>query len=197
MTATAQTDYQYTEQEYFDLLATSDFKYEFHDGRIKMMAGGKRAHNRIQTNTLVALSNRKGDCEVYGSETAVYIPNYNRYYFPDLTALCGQYDATDEGGIERILNPQLLIEVLSKSTAKKDRSEKFNAYKTLVSFKEYVLIDSLKAIVETYYREENGLWRIGNYYRMDQEVEFITLGVSIPMKTIYEGVMLEEEEDHI
>jgi len=193
MTAIAQTDYQYTEQEYFDLLAGSDHKYEFHDGRIEMMAGGKRAHNLAKRNLFSMLDRGKGKCTVYDSDTAVHISKFNKYYFPDISALCGDENFTDAGGIERVLNPQLLVEVLSKGTEKKDRGEKFTAYKTLDSFKEYVLIDSRKALVETFFREENGLWRIGNYYRLDQEVEILTLGITIPMSTIYEGVELEDE----
>ena len=193
MTAIPQTDRKYTEQEYFDLLAASDFKYEFHDGQVEMMAGGKRAHNLAQRNTFSALDRDKGDCTVYNSDTAVHISRFNKYYFPDITALCGEENYSDQGGIERVLNPQLLVEVLSKGTEKKDRGEKFTAYKTLDSFKEYILIDSRKALVETYFREENGLWRIGNYYRLDQSVEVLTLGVTIPMETIYKGVELEDE----
>lgn len=188
MGAEKQTDRKYTEQEYFDLLADSDFKYEFDNGSVTMMAGGKRAHNQAQRNTLFALNRAKGSCTIYNSDTAVYLPKYNRYYFPDITALCGEEKYTDQDGIERVLNPQLLVEVLSASTEKKDRGEKFDAYKTLDSFKEYVLIDSKTPHVFTYYREDKGLWRIGNYYEMDQEVEFLTLNVKIPMTVIYEGV---------
>ncbi|MFT5998923.1 MAG: Uma2 family endonuclease [Neolewinella sp.] len=192
MSVLAPSDRKYTEQEYFDFLTKSDLKYEFHDGQITMMAGGKRAHNLAQRNTFSALDQAKGTCTVYNSDTAVHISKLNKYYFPDIMALCGKEGYSDEGAIERVLNPQLLVEVLSKSTEKKDRGEKFDAYKTLDSFKEYVIIDSKIPHVYTYYREEKGLWRIGNYYEMDQEVEFITLGVKVPMSVIYDGVEFEE-----
>lgn len=193
MNAIPDLDRKYTEQEYFDLLTESDFKYEFHDGRVVMMAGGKRAHNLTQRNLFSALDRAKGTCTVYNSDTAVHIPKYNKYYFPDITALCGDERYTEVGGIERVLNPQLLVEVLSIGTEKKDRGEKFDAYKTLESFKEYVLIDSRTAHVMTYFREEQGLWRIGNYYRMDQDVEFLTLNVKVPMSVIYKNVVFLEE----
>ncbi|MFK8164759.1 MAG: Uma2 family endonuclease [Lewinella sp.] len=192
MSVAVQLDRKYTEQEYFDILATSDFKYEFHDGQITMMAGGKRAHNLAQRNTFSSLDRAKKNCTVYNSDTAVHISKLDKYYFPDIMALCGKEDFSDEGGIERALNPQLLVEVLSRGTEKKDRGEKFDAYKTLDSFKEYVLIDSKIPHISTYYREAKGLWRIGNYYEMDQEVEFLTLGVKVPMSVIYEGVEFEE-----
>ena len=184
-------DRKYTEQEYFDLLTTSDRKYEFDDGVITMMAGAKRAHNRVLKNTLFAAERLKKSCELFTSETAVYIPHFNRYYFPDFSAVCGKEDAIDEGGIERLLNPALLVEVLSKSTSQNDRGKKFEAYKTLPSFREYVMIDSRELLVTTYYKAEKGLWRIGSYYELDQEVEFLTLGAKIPMSAIYEGVEFE------
>jgi len=186
-------DRKYTEQEYFDLLATSDQKYEFHDGRITMMAGSKIAHNEARRNVTFALNREKGDCKVYDSETAVFIPKLNKYYFPDITAVCGEIDVTDKGGIERLLNPQLLIEVLSKSTETKDTGEKFDAYRTLDSFQEYVIIHSKVPHVITYYKAEKGLWRIGNYYQMDQEVEFLTLGVKLPMSVIYKDVKFKQQ----
>jgi Uma2 family endonuclease len=192
MNVTPNLDRKFSEQEYFDLLINSEIKYEYDNGAITMMAGGKRAHNLTQRNTFSALDRAKKDCIAYNSDTAVYIAKHNKYYFPDITALCGDEEYTDEGGIERILNPQLLVEVLSKSTETKDTGEKFDAYKTLDSFKEYVMIHSKTPHVLTYYKEEKGLWRIGNYYKMDQEVEFLTLGVKIPMSIIYAGVIFSE-----
>jgi Uma2 family endonuclease len=86
-----------------------------------------------------------------------------------------------------------LIEVLSKNTSRYDKSEKFNAYKTLPSFREHITIDSLEYFVYTFYKEANGLWRIGNYSKLSQEVEIITLGMNVPMATLYNGVDLGEE----
>lgn len=187
------TDRKFTEQEYFNLLIGSDFKYEFDNGVVTMMAGGKISHNQARRNTMFALERAKGGCKIYDSETAVQIQKLGKYYFPDISAICGDIDVTDEGGIERLLNPQLLVEVLSKSTETKDTGEKFDAYKTLDAFKEYVVIHSKTPHVLTYYKEEKGLWRIGNYYKMNQDVEFLTLGIKIPMSVIYEGVIFSED----
>lgn len=185
-------DRKYTEQEYFDLLTASDRKLEFDNGTITMMAGGKRAHNKINRNTFFAANTQKKQCHLYMSDTAIFIPQYNRYYFPDFSAVCEKEEVTDEGGIERLLNPSLLVEVLSKSTSQQDRGKKFEAYKTLPSFREYVMIDSREMLVTSYYKAEKGLWRIGSYFNLDQEVEFTTLGISIPMSVIYDGVEFEK-----
>lgn len=193
MNTSSNLDRKFSEQEYFDLLIGSDSKYEYDNGSITMMAGGKISHNQARRNTMFALERSKRSCKIYDSETAVHIPRLKKYYFPDLSAVCGDVDVTDKGGIERLLNPQLLVEVLSKSTETKDTGEKFDAYKTLDSFKEYVIIHSKTPHVLTYYKEKKGLWRIGNYYKMDQEVEFLTLDVKIPMSVIYDGVVFSED----
>ena len=106
--------------------------------------------------------------------------------------ICGKEEFTDEGGIERLLNPSLLIEVISKSTAGKDGAEKREAYGCLDSFQEYITIDSRLPLVTTYYKAEKGLWRIGSYYKMEQSVDILTLKTSIPMSTIYEGVVFDD-----
>lgn len=183
---------RFTEEEYLELCLTSDQKFEYNNGVVTMMAGGKRAHGLAKRNLYHALLKKVGDCTIYDSDVAVEVKKLNRYFFPDISGLCGSEDVTDEPGIERVRNPQLLVEVLSKSTATYDQGEKFNAYKQLDSFREYIVVDSQRYFVHTYYREEKGLWRIGNYFRLDQDVEIITFGVSVPMSVIYEGIEFEE-----
>jgi len=82
----------------------------------------------------------------------------------------------------------------SESTGETDRANKLNAYRQLDSFKEYVLIDSRKVLVDTYYRESNELWHIRSYYKEDQLVDIRTLGVQIPVGDFYEGVVFGEED---
>lgn len=192
MSALELKDRKFTHQEYFDLLISSNQKYEYHNGEVRMMAGGKIAHNRTKRNLFFALAANRGECKLFDSDTAIEISELDRYFFPDMSGLCGKENLTDEGGIERLLNPSLLIEVLSKGTGSFDQGEKFDVYKQLPSFKEYVTVDTQSYLVRTYYRAEKGLWRIGNYYRLDQEVEIVTFGVTVPMSVIYAGVELEE-----
>lgn len=183
---------RFTESEYLELMLISDQKCEFNDGVVTIMAGNKRAHNLTKRNFYGALISGRGTCKLYNSDVAVYIEKLKRYFFPDISGLCGPENYTDIPGIERILNPQLIIEVLAKGTASYDLGEKFDAYKQLDSFREYIVVDSRSYLIWTYYREAEGLWRIGNYYRLDQEVEIITFGVKVPMSVIYEGVEVEE-----
>ncbi|OAV46087.1 Uma2 family endonuclease [Lewinella sp. 4G2] len=181
-------DRKYSLEEYFKLCLASEWKYEFHDGTIYSMAGGKIAHNRTKKNVYDTLIKSDSTCTVFDSDVAVNVQSLNRYYFPDISVICGEVDTSDEGGIQRLFNGQLIIEVLSQSTAEKDRVEKLHAYARMDSFQEYILIDSRKCQIETFYREEGNKWTIGSYYRMDQTLPIKTMGLQLPVSTIYAGV---------
>ena len=191
MEAAKTLDRLYTKEEYFELLRTSLHKYEYLDGRVRMMAGGTVAHSSIVGNAYFALRSRAQTCTVFNSEFAVALAS--RYVFPDASAVC-EMEATYEpgGGIARLTNPALIVEVISASSDPYDRTEKFSAYRRLPSFREYLLIDSRRYSAETFYREQPDLWRIGNYFELDQEVELRTLGISVPLSVFYEGVTFEE-----
>ncbi len=181
----------YSKEEYFALLEKSAHKLEYLNGAIRMMSGGSIAHNRIIGNVFGTLWSQRGGCEVNNSENAVAIDHLNTYFFPDLTA---NYHKTEfkEGGIARITNPQLIVEVLSESTAEYDRSDKFAAYRQLESFKEYILIDSRRMRVDTFYRETNQYWHIGSYFEPDHEVHVRTLDLKLPLAVIYDNIVFPE-----
>jgi Uma2 family endonuclease len=178
----------YSKEEYFALLEQSLHKLEYFDGEIRMMSGGSIAHNDIIDNVFTALRVNQGSCKVKGSENAVSIPTLRSYLFPDITATCKKPEY-EEGGIAKLTNPELIIEVLSESTADYDLRDKFSAYRQLESFKEYILIDSRRMRVDTFYRETNQYWHIGSYYEPEHEVEVRTLGFQLPLSVIYDDVI--------
>lgn len=187
---------RFTEEEYFEQLKKSEHKLEYLDGVIRSMAGGSLAHSTIVENTFFHLRANRGDCTVKSSEMAISIQSRNRYFFPDVSAVCNEEIKLDESkGIARMTNPCLIIEVLSETTADYDRGEKFRTYRQLESFKEYLLIDSRKLSIDYFYRETNELWHIRSFYKADQEVEIRTLGVTLPVSAFYEGVDLPEESE--
>ena len=183
-------DRHYTKEEYFELLRTSQHKYEYCDGRVKMMAGGTEAHNELVGNVYFALRSRAPNSQLKGSQFVVAVDN--RYTFADASAVCGAEAvyAPHPADIACLTNPALIVEVLSESSDPYDRTEKFSAYRRLPSFREYLLIDSRRYSAETFYREQPDLWRIGNYFGLDQEVELRTLGISVPLSVFYEGVTI-------
>jgi len=177
----------YSKEEYFALLEQSLHKLEYLDGEVRMMSGGSIAHNDIIDNVFGTLWSNRGSCKVKNSENAVVIDHLNTYFFPDLTVTCSKPEY-EEGGIAKLINPVLIIEVLSRSTAEYDRTDKFTAYRQLDSFREYILIDSQRMRVDTFYRETKEFWHIRSYFNPDHEVEVRTLDLQLPMEVIYEGV---------
>lgn len=178
-----------TEEEYFKMLAESEHRMEYVNGEIVMMAGGSKNHGRIVSNTHAQLYINKKSCEVWSSETAVSIDSLNRFYFPDAMMVCGEDSRfKEEASIAQLLNPCLLVEVVSETSSDRDRVEKFRAYRQLESFKEYVLIDSRSYLIDVFYRESADLWHYRSYTQLEQQVKIHSLGVELPVSVFYENV---------
>src|SRR6185369_1620461 len=131
----------YTPEEYLTLERESETRHEYIGGEIFEMAGANKHHNRISTNVIRPLDNQtiERNCNVYGSDLRIKISSTGKYTYPDIVAVCGEEVFEDETE-DTLLNPMLIIEVLSKSTEAYDRGEKFEYYQTIESFREYVLI---------------------------------------------------------
>lgn len=182
-----------SKEEYFTMLAESDHKIEYVDGEVVMMVGGSRNHGRIVGNTYFHLRSNQGDCKAWSSEAGVAVKSLNRYYFPDATVVCGQEEFNDENKVAQLINPCLLVEVVSDSSSDRDRVEKFRAYRQLESFKEYILIDSRSCLIDVYYRESADLWHYRSYTQPEQLVKIHSLEVELPVSVFYENVEFPEE----
>lgn len=190
MSATADLQTRrFTVEEYFQFLDENEGKYEYHDGEIRMMAGGTDDHSKIKTdlNAFLNYASREGGCEPYDSDMAVSIPLWNTYVLPDLSFVCDGAKFGDEAR-RRLLNPSLLVEVISESSGDYDRGEKFQKYRSLDSFKEYMLIDSRRYAVECWYKEEEKLWRMDSAFTREESVYLHTLDVHLPLAEIYRRV---------
>ncbi len=182
-------DRKYTREEYFDLLAASEVKLEYYYGYIVAMAGATSNNSIIATNFRRRMSEKLDDtdCIVYDSDMAVEIDRGSSYFFPDAMVTCGAREFSDER--QRFLkNPILIVEVLSKSTENYDRSEKFRFYRGIPSLKEYVLISSDRPVVEGFYKEEQGLWRISTAVKLESSIHLYSLNIDIPLAQIYAKV---------
>ncbi|MEL7161071.1 MAG: Uma2 family endonuclease [Bacteroidota bacterium] len=184
----------YTVEEYYDLFDEFERKIEYHDGRIEMMAGASGAHNDLTANLTAQLISNTKKCKFRNSDQAVKIPSFNRYVYPDLSFVCEKMKFEDTQR-RMLLNPSLIVEVLSESTANKDRSEKFNWYFSLPSVKEYLLVDSQKMDVKSYFRKQDGNWAIQSYWLPEQVLNVRTLGEEISLQEIYEDVVLAPTEE--
>ncbi|MEM6630528.1 MAG: Uma2 family endonuclease [Bacteroidota bacterium] len=177
-----------TLEEYLLCEEQSEYRNEFHNGEIEAMAGESQNHSILCHNIHGLLFQALGDrnCKTFSSNMKVYIPECNVMYYPDVSVICGVvYMALERNDI--ILNPLLLFEVLSKSTAKFDQGEKFDNYKTLDSLQEYVLIDQYRYKVQVFVKEKDK-WKATEY--IDPTVSFFlkSIGTYLSVATLYRKV---------
>ena len=172
-------------EEYHEIERNSDIKYEYSNGRIYAMSGGTFAHSTIALNLGVALkAHLRGKvCRVANSDMHVLpLGDENPTYLPDITVTCNPEDYQDTS--TAIRSPRLVIEVLSPSTAARDRGEKMRVYKACPSIQEYVLISTRRQEVEVYRRESTNEWK-NTLYTAEQEVTLVSVGLTIPISEIY------------
>ncbi len=179
-------DKKYSIEEYFSLVEELDYKIEYHKGRIVAMAGGTSNHNIIATNILTQLNLalRDKDCVTYNSDMALSIEKENRYVYPDAMVICGQQEFEDKKEL-RVKNPILIVEVLSDSTKGFDKRKKFTFYRTIPSFREYLLIHSDAVFAEAFYREDSKHWHISSAYHKESSLYLHSLDLSINLGTLY------------
>jgi Uma2 family endonuclease len=180
-----------TVQEYLDIERRTGVKHEFYKGKIVPMAGGTIPHNLICKNIIYGLEyflDKKSDYWVFGSDQKIYLPDYDIYVYADALVVSGKPIESDEK-TSAIINPILIIEVLSNSTAAYDGGKKFIQYQSLPTFKEYVLIRQEKPEVKTFFREDNDLWRSKDFLGIDNAVHFRSVDVTLPFTRIYKNII--------
>jgi Uma2 family endonuclease len=182
-----QSDHWISLEEYHEIERNSEVKYEYSDGRIYAMAGGNSKHSRIAINMTIALELhlRGKDCHVFNSDMKVFpLGDENPSYFPDVTVTCNSDDYQDDS--TAIRSPRLVIEVLSLSTAAKDRGEKLRAYQACKSCEEYMMVSTHHQEIEVYRRESTNEWKLIRYTAEDN-VLLASVGLTIPASEIYAG----------
>ena len=185
------TKHRVTAEEYLRLEETSIERHEFHDGTIVMMPAGTPEHSLIVSNVNgeVRQTLKGKPCRAYDSGLKVGFIRTNRFVYPDVLVVCGQpqFDArTRDRRI--VVNPRVVVEVLSPSTEAYDRGDKFSGYREIESFEEYVLISQSEASVQTFFRQKEGTWLAAFYSGMQAVVTIRSLGIELPMTEIYAGV---------
>jgi Uma2 family endonuclease len=188
-----QTGDHMTIQEYFQLDYTvPNEKYEYQDGMIRLMAGGSKEHDDIAFNTRLALKLQfqSGPCSVQGSDMRVQVAE-NTYFYPDVTVTCDVADR--RRGTKVICSPRIVVEVLSPSTEKIDRTDKLTAYQQCPSIQEIVLIDQFAPHVEVYRRDEEIETEWGrSVYEEGEEVALQSVDIFIPVDEIYHNIDFNE-----
>ena len=186
----------WTVEEYLWLERNSLVKHEYVDGTVYALAGGTRGHSRIAMNAGALLNVALFDspCRVFNSDIKVRIgPRIFRY--ADLAVTCDpRDDGYDEEDADYISFPTLILETLSTSTSRQDRSTKFEEYRTIPTFREYVLAEPDRMVVHVYRRQDGGGWSITTYEAAD-EVPLESLAVRLPVEALYHKVRLHPDGD--
>lgn len=186
---------RYTLEEYLELDRNSEEKYEYFAGEIFAMAGGSPEHSRISLNigTVLRIKLRAGACEAFNSDMRVKVPAALPYRYPDISVVCGEPQFETLQGQAMLVNPVLLIEVLSPATAAYDLGEKFTAYQSIASFREYLLIAQTRPHVIRHLYQAPGQWLRTEVSGLENEVPLETLGLTLPLAEIYERVQFQPE----
>lgn len=176
--------------EYIEIEKETQTKHEYHDGEIFAMAGGTIEHGIISGNIFgeikFALRRNEKDCIALNSDVKLYIQSSNKFLYPDAMVVCAEIERS-ENKASAIVNPVVIVEVLSKTTESYDRGDKFFIYKEIPALQEYILVDQYKAQVEIYSRKSD-LWSINRISGLEQQLSISSLGISIDLVNIYEGI---------
>lgn len=187
-----------TAEEYLALERQAEFKSEYVNGEMFAMAGTRENHALLVTNLVRELSQalRRGPCRVYSSDMRVCVSPTGRYTYPDVVVACEKPRFLDNTQ-DTLLNPTLLIEVLSPSTADYDRGGKFQSYRTLTSLEEYLTVAQDQIYIEQWHKQPDGRWILTEYTKASKSIRLESLSVELSIADIYEKVTLDEPGETI
>jgi Uma2 family endonuclease len=191
-----ETQKQYcTPEEYLALEEAAESKSEYRDGEIVPMTGGTTNHNRIILSFCIylGLALRGTSYEVFTGDVRLWIPRSRTYTYPDVMVIQGE-PVYHENRQDTITNPVLIVEVLSKSTKNYDRGDKFEFYRSIPEFREYITIDQYRFKVEHFAKTSEGKWVLTEYDSADSVLALSSLDFQITLRDIYERVNFEESE---
>lgn len=183
-----------TLEEYFELDKNAEGRFEYHDGYAFEMSGVSITHADIEANLMTILKNKLAsrDCKVNPANVRIKVPKLPTYRYADLSALCGKRIVGRIAGLDVLVNPSLIVEILSPSTAYYDRGEKFTEYKSIESFKEYLLVDQDKKFVTLYTKHNEKFWFQSEYFE-GENFQLESLNTELSVDEIYQGILLEPE----
>ncbi|WP_036479692.1 Uma2 family endonuclease [Myxosarcina sp. GI1] len=184
----------YTPQQYLEFEADAKNKHEYRDGKIIPMAGSTTNHNKISLNFCrqFPLSINDRNYELYMGDIRLWIPRYRFYTYPDIMVI--EDEPIYEGDKSTtVINPLLIIEVLSKSTSNYDRGDKFKYYRSISTFQEYVLIDQYSFAVEQYIKQAENKWLLQEYEGQNSVLTLTSVDYEIELKKLYHKVNLTED----
>ncbi|MCJ2544435.1 Uma2 family endonuclease [Thermostichus vulcanus] len=180
--------------EYLAQERQAEIKSEYIDGDVVAMTGASRQHNLISLNIAASLHSqlRSRPCEIYMGDMRVAVDEAEFYTYPDIVVVCEDPQFLD-GELDTLLNPTLLIEVLSPSTASYDRGEKFSRYRQLSSLQEYLVVAQSTPAIEHYRKQSRREWILVDITDPEALIELPSIQCQLAMKDIYEKVNFDSE----
>jgi Uma2 family endonuclease len=187
-----------TPQEYLIRDRQASCKSEFHQGEVFAIGGGSANHSLIAANFVREAGNALKDksCTVFNSDLRVQVRSTGLYTYPDATIVCGEREFDDDQR-DTIINPTVIVEVLSDSTEKYDRGKKANHYRQIASLKELLLITQGRPHVERFTRQPNGDWMFHEQYDLSADFELKSLGIFVAISELYRGLKFDPIEDDV
>ena len=174
---------KFSEEEYLRLERAAEYKSEYHDGEMFAMSGGSAIHARLSASIIAMLHRQMpAGCCVYSSDLRITIPATRTYTYPDCSVVCGDSQLLDD---DNLLNPVLIAEVLSPSTEGYDRGKKFELYRTIESFREYLIVHQDRHHVEHYSKQDDASWILREHIGADASVAIARLNARIPLIELY------------
>jgi Uma2 family endonuclease len=182
---------RYTLDEYRAIEEKAEGRNEYRDGEIVPMPGGSLNHSRISGNIFAFLKFllRDTQFEPINSDLRLWIPQHQRGVYPDVMVFDGEPQLNDHR-TDEVLNPILIVEVLSPSTADYDHQSKFRMYRSINSFCEYLLVEQDEHFIEKYSKQTQG-WLLSDFNDLEKCIFLESLGIELPIKEIYRGVSVD------
>lgn len=186
----------WTLEEYLEFERTSDGRHEYLDGEVFAMVGASLKHNSITFRAAHGLYEEINEgCNVYQSDLRVKVSETGLYTYPDIVVICGEPQLSDDVQ-DTLLNPTLIIEVLSPSTEAYDRGKKFKHYMTVESLQEYVLISQEAPRIERYLRQTGYQWLYTAVDGLDSVLQLPSIGCTLALTDVYRQVSFDEPAPH-
>ena len=183
-----------TPEQYLAIEREAEYKSEYFQGEMLAMALSDWVHNQLVVNLVAGFHNqfRSRPCDVYPSQMRVLVRATGLYTYPDVVVVCGERQFVDERR-DILLNPSLLVEVLSPSTEAYDRGRKFQQYRSIESLVEYLLVASDRVRADLYTRQPDGRWLLTSADRLEDSLDLQSAGFRLALAELYEKVDLPGE----
>ncbi|MDQ2747263.1 MAG: Uma2 family endonuclease [Acidobacteriota bacterium] len=185
---------KYTLEEYFELDKNAEGNFEYFDGEIFEMSGVSPEHATIEVNLAEVFNPaaRKLGCRAFPANLRIKVPMLPTYRYPDLSAVCGETVFVEIQGLQCLVNPILIVEVLSERTEFYDRGEKFRQYKSIESFREYLLVSQTEKFITLFQKHNEKFWLQSDYIA-GETFHLNTLDIDLTVEEIYQGVEIKPQ----